>query len=541
VSPCCTRVMSWQNETFLLTRSVATEIHSNTLTTENHGNISFGLDGSRLLDEDEGNTTESQVTSHSQGTSPYDVPVEMVVLLSIFYGAISLVAVLGNSLVIIIVVTSRRMQTVTNYFIANLALADVVIGLFAIPFQFQAALLQRWNLPYFMCPFCPFFQNLSVNASIFTLTAIAVDRYKAIIYPLSNHASKQRTKIILACIWLVALGLAIPQAVAFRVYEVKDESSGVINATVPQCLPFNTYAQFFAVYTWALCFVQYFVPLVIIGFAYLRISVVLWGSKTPGAAQDQRDEIVLKNKKKVVKVLIMVVILFTLAWLPLQAYYIGAEIFPSINSFKYINILWFCAHWLAMSNSCYNPFIYVICHDKFKREYRVRFKCCFKEPSPGNGDGYVNRCRGGVALVTNHNGANITETRVVFDKRKTGFHMHNTSSSHRSSPMLIHHHQNVTSSVFSRTPPEKEPFSITSCQDDGSACSGNDKAAPAVSHKQQNNPPPPPTTRQQPATVINPHRQQPRNHQTDTVPVKLKSASSSLTSTNNGMEMSTMI
>ena len=40
-------------------------------------------------------------------------------------------------MVILIVLTSRRMQTVTNYFIANLALADVVIGLFSIPFQFQ--------------------------------------------------------------------------------------------------------------------------------------------------------------------------------------------------------------------------------------------------------------------------------------------------------------------------------------------------------------------------------------------------------------------
>ena len=134
------------------------------------------------------------------------------------------------------------------------------------------------------------------------------------------------------------------------------------------------------------------------------------------------------------------------------------------SSFKYINILWFCAHWLAMSNSCYNPFIYVICHvsycrtlfadnvvilyssyrglpkhfssskvtsnkgtifksspqpqnpkcyiwvhyyiwvmtfwhffllalqDKFKREYRVRFKCCFKHNTTlGNGEGYTNR------------------------------------------------------------------------------------------------------------------------------------------------------
>jgi leucokinin receptor len=54
-------------------------------------------------------------------------------------------------------------------------------GLFA---QFQAALLQRWNLPHFMCAFCPFVQVLSVNVSVFTLTAIAVDRHRAILNPL---------------------------------------------------------------------------------------------------------------------------------------------------------------------------------------------------------------------------------------------------------------------------------------------------------------------------------------------------------------------
>ncbi|XP_052133322.1 neuropeptide Y receptor type 1-like [Frankliniella occidentalis] len=114
----------------------------------------------------------------------YDVPVGIIVLLSIFYGTISAVAVLGNSLVIWIVTTSRGMQNVTNYYIANLALADIVIGLFAIPFQFQAALLQRWILPHFMCPFCPFVQVLTVTVSVFTLTAIAIDRHRAILNPL---------------------------------------------------------------------------------------------------------------------------------------------------------------------------------------------------------------------------------------------------------------------------------------------------------------------------------------------------------------------
>jgi hypothetical protein len=71
-------------------------------------------------------------------TGLYDVPAGIIVLLSVFYGTISVLAVAGNSLVMWIVATSRRMQNVTNCFISNLALADIVIGLFAIPFQVRA-------------------------------------------------------------------------------------------------------------------------------------------------------------------------------------------------------------------------------------------------------------------------------------------------------------------------------------------------------------------------------------------------------------------
>jgi leucokinin receptor len=94
------------------------------------------------------------------------VPTNLLILLSILYGSISLIAVIGNALVIWIVVTTRQMHTVTNFFIGNLAMADVVIGLFSIPFQFQAAVLQRWALPRFMCPFCPFIQARNMKPFI---------------------------------------------------------------------------------------------------------------------------------------------------------------------------------------------------------------------------------------------------------------------------------------------------------------------------------------------------------------------------------------
>ena len=59
----------------------------------------------------------------------------VILFLSILYGSISIISVFGNALIIIVVLKNKRMKSVTNYFITNLALADIVIGLFAAPFQ----------------------------------------------------------------------------------------------------------------------------------------------------------------------------------------------------------------------------------------------------------------------------------------------------------------------------------------------------------------------------------------------------------------------
>ena len=107
----------------------------------------------------------------------YKVPTSLIVFFSVFYGLIILIALIGNILVIFVVFVSPRMRTVTNFYIANLAFADVTIAMFNIPFQFHAAVVQRWDLPAFMCQFCPTVGVFSVNSSIFTLVAIALDRY----------------------------------------------------------------------------------------------------------------------------------------------------------------------------------------------------------------------------------------------------------------------------------------------------------------------------------------------------------------------------
>ena len=97
------------------------------------------------------------------------------------------------------------MQTVTNMYITNLAFADVTIAVFAIPFQFHAALLQRWDLPAFMCQFCPTVQILSVNISIFTLVAISLDRWVNFIWQcvslIAGHFGSLSESVLVVKCW----------------------------------------------------------------------------------------------------------------------------------------------------------------------------------------------------------------------------------------------------------------------------------------------------------------------------------------------------
>ena len=98
------------------------------------------------------------------------------IFLFIAYGIISLLAIFGNSLVIWIVFTKKTMQDVVNGYVSNLAISDVILAMFCIPFQSYAALVQRWDLPEFMCKFCPFVQTMSINVNICALLAIALER-----------------------------------------------------------------------------------------------------------------------------------------------------------------------------------------------------------------------------------------------------------------------------------------------------------------------------------------------------------------------------
>lgn len=110
----------------------------------------------------------------------------------ILYISIFLFALLGNGIVCYIVQSTPRMRTVTNYFIANLAVGDILMSLFCVPFSFVSILILRyWPFGIILCHLVNYSQAVSVLVSAYTLVAISIDRYIAIMWPLRPRITKR--------------------------------------------------------------------------------------------------------------------------------------------------------------------------------------------------------------------------------------------------------------------------------------------------------------------------------------------------------------
>jgi len=97
---------------------------------------------------------------------------------SLLYTIIFTFGFFGNVLVAFVVIRCPSMHLVTNFFILNLALSDIVMCLFAVPFTPLQSFTGKWLFGDFLCTLFPFSQGVSVYISTLTLTIIAVDRYK---------------------------------------------------------------------------------------------------------------------------------------------------------------------------------------------------------------------------------------------------------------------------------------------------------------------------------------------------------------------------
>ncbi|XP_037071844.1 RYamide receptor-like [Pollicipes pollicipes] len=303
----------------------------------------------------------------SWGCSYYDeLPdpaFEVAVWLS--YIVIVLLSVVGNSLVCYVVMSSARMRTVTNYLIANMAAGDLLMTVLCVPFTSSSViLLRRWPFGEAMCCLVSFTQAVSVFVSAFSLIAISVDRYRAIIYPLQPRVTRQHARVMILFVWLLSAGTCVPIAVTSRTWVPPYPRYALNQYQVCQEVWHSEGdRQYYSLSVMAL---QYFLPVLVLMYTYGRIAVEVWGKRSSGLfeQQDPREARLSKTRRKVVVMMVVCVVAYTLAWLPYHVFELTTHHFPVVFSWPNIRILFWAVHAVAMSHCCMNPVIYFAMNDK---------------------------------------------------------------------------------------------------------------------------------------------------------------------------------
>ncbi|KAM3830393.1 substance-P receptor [Vipera latastei] len=301
--------------------------------------------------------------------NPFEQPGWQVALWSAAYALVVLVSVVGNLVVIWIVLAHRRMRTVTNYFLVNLAFAEAAMAAFNTLVNFTYAVHNVWYYGLAYCRFQNFFPVASVFASIYSMTAIAADRYMAIIHPLQPRLSAAATKVVICVIWLLALLLSFPQGYYSTTAELPERVVCFVE------WPQNQTQVSAITYQVCMTILAYILPLIVIGYAYIMVGITLWASAIPGDSSDRYHEQV-SAKRKVVKMMIIVVCTFAICWLPYHVYFLLQLFNGEMFSEKYIQQVYLAILWLAMSSTMYNPIIYCCLNDRFRVGFKRAFRWC---------------------------------------------------------------------------------------------------------------------------------------------------------------------
>lgn len=294
---------------------------------------------------------------------------------TIIYCVIILGSLLGNSLVIIVVYKRKRMRTTTNYMIVSMAVSDLFFAIFAIPPSIRTVyagqdLLVGGITAELICKLVTFIQQVSIDVSILSLTAIAFDRFFAIMLPFRKVITCRSTKILIVLTWLIGILFAAPILYTNRIVagEGGDET---FCQEIWEPLFKNSKAR--KDYTFIHFGFFYAGPLTIITILYTTIMIELWRGNSITFRCKANHQEVEKSNRKVLKMLVTVLVVFALFWLPV---YIFQFMFYVANNTCIVSeLIRFIGYFFCQATSAINPLIYAF----FSENYRSGFKECLRE------------------------------------------------------------------------------------------------------------------------------------------------------------------
>lgn len=296
----------------------------------------------------ENNTSKETTSGSANGVS---------VWYWVLRGVVGLIILVGNGPVIYLVVTCRRLHTISNWFILSLSLADLFVGVFLIPVSTSCALWTPCNFSVLNLSF-----DLLLFVSIANMCAMTADRYLSVVQPLTyrQKMTKSRVSLWIVAAWVIPIVFSlIPLAWIFSDSVETKERATAIYGTF-QIISFNV------------------LPCVIMLLVYGHIFVISQKHSrqirafTVNHHTADPEELNLRQtrqERSATRVFGLVVIFFLLCWI-LSAYRHFCGYFKLRCHISFGTVL--ASRFLMVLNSAINPFIYAFLKEDVKKEVRIK-------------------------------------------------------------------------------------------------------------------------------------------------------------------------
>lgn len=308
-----------------------------------HSNIGFGFG---ILCAS--NTTETPITAASDRESE-----GLRIFKLLCYIIVFIVGTIGNSLVVWLV-AKRRLRARYNYFLANLAIADLAVVAINLPFRLAYQENDyEWPFGFLICKIIPPLTFTFTTASSAFLMAVSFERYHALVNPLKGKVTRLQLKLAVIFIWFLSFIVTLPLNTFMKV-EIKRRKV-VCTDSWPSLLFEQLYFSFLFV-------IQFAFPLVMMLGVYMRIICKMNNNQLRSC--NHRASVRIRHRnKRVIRMLVVVVFVYFVCVMPYSTYLILSVFGMEIIAVKKFLVL------LALANSMMNPLLYGALNRQFRIGY----------------------------------------------------------------------------------------------------------------------------------------------------------------------------